>query len=77
MGRLDADLRFTYVNSPASDPVYNLIQTTGLRYGPTVGVRYDFNDFACVKVEYQHNEEYQEQEFVPTDSIAFQLGFTF
>ena len=69
--------RFTYVNSPASDPVYNLIQTTGLRYGPTLGLRYDFTDFACLKVQYDHNAEYDEQEAAPADEVTFQVGFTF
>jgi hypothetical protein len=69
--------RFTYVNSPASDPVYNLIQTTGLRYGPTFGIRYDFTDYACLKLEYEHNAQHDEQEQAPTDDLMVQVGFTF
>ena len=69
--------RFTYVNSPASDPVYNLIQTTGLRYGPTFGLRYDFTDYACVKLQYDLTYESHEQETAPTDDVTFQVGFTF
>jgi hypothetical protein len=70
-------VRFTYVNSPAGDPVYNLIQTTGVRYGPTLGLRYDFTDFACLKVQYEHNYQHDELELAPDDDVTFQIGFTF
>ncbi len=70
--------RFTYVNSPASDPVYNLIQTTGLRYGPTFGLRYDFTDYACLKLQYDLTyESSSEQEQAPTNDVTFQVAFTF
>ncbi|HEY3756893.1 MAG TPA: hypothetical protein VGL42_12145 [Opitutaceae bacterium] len=69
--------RFTYVNSPSGDPVYHLIQTTGLRYGPTLGIRYDFTDFACFKIQYDHNDESNELEAAPTDALSLQIGFTF
>lgn len=69
--------RYTYVNSPTSDPVYTLIQTAGLRYGPTLGLRFDFTDYACLKLQYEHNTEVNEQETAPIDDVAFQVGFTF
>jgi hypothetical protein len=77
LGQWTPYFRFTYVNSPAGDPVYNLIQTTGLRYGPTLGLRFDFSDFACFKVQYDHNYQSNEQELAPDDTVTFQVGFTF
>jgi hypothetical protein len=69
--------RFTYVNSPLADPLFSLIQTAGLRYGPTVGLRYDFSDFACFKVQYDRNYQSNEQELAPINAVTFQVGFTF
>jgi hypothetical protein len=70
-------VRYTYVNSPASDPAYNLIGTTGLRYGPTLGLRDDFTDYACLKLQYEHNSQRNEQELAPSDDVILQVGFTF
>ena len=42
--------RYQYVNSKGS-PVY---PDVGLRYGPTVGLRYDYNDYIAFKTQYDH-----------------------
>ena len=47
--------RYDYINAGVSEPVYGNPangQVVGRRNGPTIGLRYDFNDHAAVKFEY-------------------------
>jgi len=47
--------RYSYVNAPENDPIYGdptEIQEVGRVNGPTVGMRYDFNDHAAFKLQY-------------------------
>jgi hypothetical protein len=41
--------RYEYQNVPGSDPVFG---TLGRRNGPSAGIRYNFSDFGCFKVQY-------------------------
>ena len=85
MGRFTPYARYTAVNSPASDPVYALIQTSGVRYGPTLGLRFDFEDYACLKLQYDQTSQRRTRDFVtnseadgiPDDALTFQVAFTF
>jgi hypothetical protein len=63
--------RYQYVHDSKSDPI-NLL--TGLYYGPSVGVRYDFSDYAAFKVQYNHL--YQSGQ-LPGNGLNAQLAFTF
>jgi hypothetical protein len=63
--------RYQYVNSPASDPV-NVY--TGRYQGPSVGLRWDFADYAAFKLQY--NRLYQ-RDVTPGNGLDAQLAFTF
>jgi hypothetical protein len=52
--------RFAYFNAAGSDPIYQLTQDTGLHYGPSVGVRWDFATFAALKLQYDYFVNSQE-----------------
>jgi hypothetical protein len=47
-------VRFQYLNASDHDPVLGLNHATGLRYGPAVGVRYDFSNMAALKLQYDY-----------------------
>lgn len=62
--------RYQYVNSSGS-PVYPDI---GLRYGPTAGLRYDFNDYIAFKAQYDHTA----RRMLPSiNDLQMQLAFRF
>ena len=62
--------RYQYVNSSGS-PVYPDI---GLRYGPTVGLRYDYNDYIAFKTQYDHTV----RRMLPSiNDLQMQLAFRF
>jgi hypothetical protein len=50
--------RFTYYDIAKSDTLYSLDWNGGvnggLHYGPSLGVRYDFTDYAALKVQYDY-----------------------
>ncbi len=63
--------RYQYVNSPANDPI-NIY--TGRYTGPSVGLRWDFADYAAFKLQY--NRLYQ-RNANPGNGLDAQLAFTF
>ncbi len=63
--------RYQYVNVPESDPIFSDV---GLRHGPSVGVRYDFSEFAAFKLQYDRTERRSLSGF---NGITTQLSFTF
>lgn len=63
--------RYQYVNAPAGDPVVGDI---GLFHGPSVGLRYDFSEFAAFKVQYDRTERGRRSGF---NSLITQLSVTF
>ena len=69
-GKYKPYFRYQYVNSPANDPI-NVY--TDRYQGPSVGVRYDFSDFAALKFQYNRID----QRATTSNSFNTQLGFTF
>jgi hypothetical protein len=55
-GNLRPYFRYDYVNASLADPIYgdplDVQQVISRRNGPTIGLRYDFNNHAAVKLEY-------------------------
>jgi hypothetical protein len=56
-GKYRPYFRYQYFNSGIDDPVYNnpeIGTTLGRRNGPSFGLRFDFNDHAAAKLQYDH-----------------------
>ncbi|PYT29727.1 MAG: hypothetical protein DMG57_10615 [Acidobacteria bacterium] len=63
--------RYQYVNVPDSDPLFPGV---GLRYGPSLGIRYDVSEFAAFKVQYDRTDRRRLSGF---NGVTTQLSFTF
>ncbi len=63
--------RYEYVNVPLRD---SLFSDVGLLHGPKVGLRYDLNEFAAVKIEYGRT---MRRGLGPVNSLGTQLAFEF
>lgn len=63
--------RFQYNNASTGSPIFPDI---GLRYGPSAGLRFDFNDYVAMKTQYDRVVRKQLQDF---DNLMFQLAFRF
>lgn len=63
--------RYQYVSDSMQDPV-NLLK--GIYYGPSVGVRIDFTDYAAFKLQYNHLFESHE---LAGNGLDSQVAFTF
>ena len=61
-----------YINVPRNEPLFGT--SIGLRYGPSTGVRWDFSDFAALKLEYYRLFRRGQ---VDVSGIRSQLTFTF
>jgi hypothetical protein len=50
--------RFTYYNASRNDPLYTYAwdggQNSGVHYGPSLGLRYDFSNYAAIKAQYDY-----------------------
>ncbi len=64
-------VRFQYVNSPANDPINTYI---GRYMGPSLGVRWDFSDYAAFKLQYNRLDQRNAR---PRNGLDAQLAFTF
>ena len=64
--------RYQYINAPLNGPVF--YTNVGLRYGPSVGIRYDMSDFVAWKLQYDHTSLKSGQSF---DTLALQASYTF
>jgi hypothetical protein len=56
-GKYRPYFRYQYFNAGATDPIYGnpaLGLSLGRRNGPSLGLRFDFNDHAAVKLQYDH-----------------------
>ena len=57
-GTLRPYFRFAYINASLADPIYGELtdvpELISRRDGPTIGLRYDFNEHAAVKFQYDH-----------------------
>jgi hypothetical protein len=69
--RLWPYFRYQYVNAPSGDPVFGSL---GRRQGPSFGVRFDIDEFAAFKLQYDRLERRQ---LDAINSISAQLAFTF
>ncbi|HEV2698021.1 MAG TPA: hypothetical protein VGU90_08520 [Terriglobales bacterium] len=63
--------RYQYVNASPLEPV---IAYAGLQHGPSLGLRYDWSDFAALKVQYDHGFRRDIPDF---DQLDLQIAFTF
>jgi hypothetical protein len=70
-GKVRPYFRYQYLNVPASDPVFS---DAGLLYGPSLGIRYDFSEFAAFKVQYDRTELRRLTGF---SGLTTQLSFVF
>lgn len=64
-------VRYEWLHAPAAEPFYG---TLGLRRGLALGVRYDVNDSACIKLQYDH---VQQTGLPRAQTITLQSAFTF
>lgn len=73
--------RYQYVNAPDNEPVFlPLYQiSVGLQHGPSLGLRYDFNESVAAKLQYDHTDLRRVQGISqPSISqLALQLTFAF
>ena len=68
---------YSYVNAPLDDPILGdatEMPIVGRINGPSIGLRYDFNPHADVKVQYQREDAAGDQ---PVNGAAVQFAFTF
>lgn len=70
-GRLRPYFRYQYVNAHESEPIFSDV---GLRHGPSVGLRYDFSEFAAFKVQYDHTRR---RGLNSINGLELQFAFTF
>ena len=73
-GRFRPFVRYQYLNAPAGDPLLSYLGLSGLRHGPSVGVRYDFTDLATLKLQFDH---YFEPGGRRVNQFTAQVGSTF
>jgi hypothetical protein len=69
-GKYTPYFRYQYVNSPGGDPV-NVY--TDRYQGPSLGLRFDFAEFASFKLQYNRLD----QRAAASNSLDSQIGFTF
>jgi hypothetical protein len=69
-GRIRPFFRYQYINAnPGS-----IFEDVELRYGPSFGARYDFNDFVAFKAQLDHSVRRGQNDL---NGLHFQLAFTF
>jgi hypothetical protein len=69
-GRVRPFFRYQYINANPS----SLFGDVDLRYGPSFGARYDFNDFLAFKAQLDQTMRKGQADL---DGLHFQLAFTF
>ena len=69
-GRVRPFFRYQYINANPS----SLFGDVDLRYGPSFGARYDFNDFIAFKAQLDQTVRKGQADL---DALHFQLAFTF
>ncbi len=70
-GEVRPYFRYQYVNVPSSDPIF---PDVGMMHGPSVGIRYDFSEFAAFKFQYDRTQRRLLSGF---NGITTQLSFAF
>jgi hypothetical protein len=63
--------RYQYVNDSVRDPI-NLLK--GMYYGPSIGMRIDFADYAAFKLQFNHLFQSSQ---LPGNGLDAQMAFTF
>lgn len=69
--------RYSYMNANARDPIYSDAEDAtevGRKNGPSAGIRYDFSDYAAVKLQYDRVEV---RGGPSSNGLATQFAFTF
>jgi len=70
-GRIRPFFRYQYVNVDREDTVF---EDVGLRYGPSLGARYDFNDNIAFKAQLDHTVRKAQPDL---NGLQMQMVFTF
>lgn len=70
-GKVRPYVRYEYMNVPQNDPMFSDV---GLRHGPTAGLRFNFNEFAAFKLEYNRLQQRQLPEI---NGLRSQVTFAF
>jgi hypothetical protein len=70
-GNLQPYVRYQYINAPANETIF---KDVGRRNGPSLGLRYDFSEFAAFKVQYDRE---QRRGLRGVNKLGMQLAFTF
>lgn len=63
--------RYQYVNASPVSPLY---ADVSLRYGPSAGLRYDFNDYVAMKLQFDHTIRRNQPSF---NDVLAQMAFRF
>ena len=77
LGRYRPYFRYSYINAGIAEPIYGDPAdgpTVGRRNGPTLGVRYDLNDHAALKIQYDRFAQRGQKTF---NAIKTQFSFAF
>jgi hypothetical protein len=64
-------IRYQYINASPLEP---LLVDTGLQQGPSLGLRYDWSEFAALKIQYDRNLRRGLQD---VNQLGLQMAFTF
>jgi hypothetical protein len=76
-GKYRPYFRYSYVNAGIAEPIYGDAADgpiVGRRNGPAVGLRYDLNDHAAFKLQYDHLAQREQK---PYNAIKAQFSFAF
>lgn len=73
-GQFRPYFRYQYINFAVGDPLFILRGEQGLWRGPSFGLRYDFANYAALKIQYDHLYEFTGD---PVNDLTFQVDFTF
>ena len=73
-GKFRPYVRYQYLDAPTGDPLFAYLGLSGLRHGPSAGLRYDFTELATLKLQYDH---YFEPGGIDVNQFTAQVGFTF
>ena len=73
-GALTPYARFAYINASDNDAVWQITGSNGLRYGPGIGLRWDFSTLAAFKVQYDFQKR---RNFGDRSTFTMQTSFTF
>lgn len=73
-GKFRPYFRFSYIHAPDSDAALTLIGANGLRWGPSIGIRYDFSPMAALKIQYDRVQQSSDRNL---NQFVSQVSFTF